>query len=36
MIKLPFRANRPFIFILKHKSKGSILFMGRVMDPSTM
>lgn len=33
---LQFRADRPFIFILKHKSKGSILFMGRVMNPSNM
>jgi serpin B len=32
---LQFRADRPFIFILKHKSKGSILFMGRVMNPLT-
>lgn len=33
---LQFRADRPFIFILKHKSKGSILFMGRVMNPLAM
>lgn len=29
-----FRADRPFIFIIQEKSTGSILFMGRVSDPS--
>lgn len=28
-----FRANRPFIFIIRDKSSDSILFIGRVMDP---
>ncbi len=30
-----FKADRPFIFLIKHKSTGSILFMGRVANPST-
>ncbi|MBI3051684.1 serpin family protein [Candidatus Woesearchaeota archaeon] len=29
-----FRADRPFIFMIYHKKSGSILFMGRVSDPS--
>ena len=29
-----FRADRPFLFIIQEKSTGSILFMGRVSDPS--
>lgn len=29
-----FRADRPFIFIIQENSTGSILFMGRVSDPS--
>lgn len=29
-----FRADRPFVFLLRHRSTGSILFMGRVVDPS--
>jgi serpin B len=28
-----FRADHPFIFIIRDKSSGSILFIGRVMDP---
>jgi len=30
-----FRADRPFIFIIQEKSTGSILFMGRVSEPSS-
>lgn len=29
-----FRADHPFVFIIRDKSVGSILFIGRVMDPS--
>lgn len=29
-----FRADHPFIFIIKENSTGSILFMGKVCDPS--
>jgi len=29
-----FIANRPFIFIIREKTSGSILFMGRMVDPT--
>jgi len=33
--KIPvFRADHPFVFIIQEKETGSILFMGRVSDPS--
>ena len=28
-----FRANRPFLFLIRHKPTGSILFIGRVANP---
>uniref|UniRef100_UPI00398E9397 probable serpin E3 n=1 Tax=Pristiophorus japonicus TaxID=55135 RepID=UPI00398E9397 len=30
---LVFKADRPFFFLLRHSNTGTILFMGRVMDP---
>ncbi|MBM3981685.1 MAG: serpin family protein [Planctomycetes bacterium] len=29
-----FRADRPFLFVIKHEATGAILFMGRVSDPT--
>ncbi|XP_077584514.1 putative serpin E3 isoform X1 [Stigmatopora nigra] len=29
-----FKADRPFLFLVKHVKTGSILFMGRVMNPA--
>jgi serpin B len=29
-----FRADRPFLFMIVHNATGSILFMGRVSNPS--
>jgi serpin B len=30
-----FRADHPFIFIIQEKATGNILFLGRVIDPSS-
>ena len=29
-----FRADHPFIFLIRHRPTNAVLFMGRVMDPS--
>jgi serpin B len=29
-----FRADRPFLFVIKHEPSGAVLFMGRVTDPT--
>jgi serpin B len=30
---IPFRADHPFLFVLRHNPSSSILFLGRVLDP---
>ena len=29
-----FRADHPFLFVIKHEGTGAVLFMGRVLDPT--
>jgi serine protease inhibitor len=30
----PFRVDRPFVFVIRHKPTNSVAFLGRVVDPS--
>ncbi|MEM7393818.1 MAG: serpin family protein [Verrucomicrobiota bacterium] len=29
-----FKADRPFVFLIRDKATGSVLFLGRVMTPA--
>jgi serine protease inhibitor len=28
------RADRPFLYLIRHQPTGAVLFVGRVLDPS--
>jgi serpin B len=32
--KVVFRADRPFLFLIRHKESGTVLFLGRVVNPA--
>jgi serpin B len=29
-----YRADRPFVFVIRERLSGAILFMGKIVDPS--
>jgi len=31
---MPFVVDRPFVFVIREKYSGTVLFMGEVMDPT--
>ena len=32
--KVTVRADRPFLYLIRHRPTGAVLFVGRVLDPS--
>jgi serpin B len=31
---IPFRLDRPFLFLIRERATGSVVFLGRVDDPT--